>query len=54
MLTLSYLLGDTDGAFTLLGCIVTDVVMIVLLILATYFYFTEEDDDIPFDDEDEY
>lgn len=54
MLTLSYLLGDTDGAFTLLGCIITDVVMIVLLVLASYFYFTEEDDDIPFDDEDEY
>lgn len=54
MLTLSYLLGDTDGAFTLLGCIITDAVIIVLLVLASYFYFTEEDDDIPFDDEDEY
>lgn len=54
MLTLSYLLGDTDGAFTLLGCIITDVVIFGLGILATYFYFTEEDDDIPFDDEDEY
>lgn len=53
MNTLSYLLGETDGAFTLEGCILCDVVIFALIMLAVYFYFHDDDRDLPFDDIDE-
>lgn len=54
MNTLSYLLGDTGGAFTLLGCIGIDLVFASVFVIAVYFWIYDGSDDrLPFDDEDE-
>lgn len=54
MNTLSYLLGDTGGAFNLLGCIALDLALFFALIIAGYLWIYDGSDDrLPFDDEDE-
>lgn len=54
MNTLSYLLGDTGGAFNLLGCIATDLVFLSVIVIGISLALFADGKDEPFDDEDEF